>query len=74
MLLAVNWFTYIYAVAANNVVEASLGYFLNPLVNVVIGVVLLKEKLRAWQLASVALAIVGVAILGRAADCHHAGA
>jgi chloramphenicol-sensitive protein RarD len=64
VLLAINWFTYIYAVAANNVVEASLGYFLNPLVNVVIGVVLLKEKLRAWQFASVALAIVGVAILG----------
>ena len=64
LLLAVNWFTYIYAVSANRVVEASLGYFLNPLVNVVIGVTLLKEKLRTWQLASVMLAIAGVAIFG----------
>jgi chloramphenicol-sensitive protein RarD len=64
LLLAVNWFTYIYAVSANRVVEASLGYFLNPLVNVVIGVTLLKEKLRSWQLGSVVLAIAGVAILG----------
>lgn len=64
LLLAVNWFTYIYAVASNQVVEASLGYFLNPLVNVAIGVLLLGEKLRPWQMASLALAVVGVAILG----------
>ena len=64
MLLALNWFTYIYAVSTNQVVEASLGYFLNPLVNVVIGVALLGERLRPWQLASVLLAAVGVAILG----------
>ncbi len=64
LLLAVNWFTYIYAVSTNRVVEGSLGYFLNPLVNVVIGVTLLKERLRSWQLASVLLAIIGVAILG----------
>lgn len=64
LLLAVNWFTYIYAVASNQVVEASLGYFLNPLVNVAIGVVLLGEKLRPWQMASLAMAVIGVAILG----------
>lgn len=64
LLLAINWFTYIYAVASNQVVEASLGYFLNPLVNVAIGVLLLGEKLRPWQMASLALAVVGVAILG----------
>jgi chloramphenicol-sensitive protein RarD len=64
LLLAFNWFVYIYAVSTNQVVEASVGYFLNPLVNVVIGVVILKEHLRRWQLASVVLAGIGVAILG----------
>ncbi len=64
LLLAFNWFVYIYAVSTNQVVEASMGYFLNPLVNVVLGVVILKEHLRRWQMASVALAAVGVAVLG----------
>ena len=64
LLLGVNWLTYIYAVSTNQVVEASLGYFLNPLVNVVLGVALLKEPLRGWQMASVGLAVIGVAILG----------
>lgn len=64
MLLALNWFVYIYAVSTNQVVEASVGYFLNPLVNVVIGVVILGERLRRWQTASVALAAVGVLMLG----------
>ena len=56
LLLAFNWFVYIYAVSTNQVVEASVGYFLNPLVNVLLGVVILKEQLRRWQIASVALA------------------
>lgn len=64
LLLAVNWVTYLHAVYSNQVVEASLGYFLNPLVNVVIGVAILGERLRRWQLASVLLALLGVAILG----------
>jgi chloramphenicol-sensitive protein RarD len=64
LLLALNWFTYIYAVSSNQVVEASLGYFLNPLVNVLLGVGLLGERLRRWQLASVLLAAVGMVILG----------
>lgn len=64
LLLSLNWFTYIYAVSTNQVVEASLGYFLNPLVNVVIGVTLLHERLRRWQLVSIVLAGLGVAIIG----------
>ncbi len=64
LLLGFNWFVYIYAVSTNQVVEASLGYFLNPLVNVVIGVTILKEHLRGWQLASIMLAGAGVAIMG----------
>jgi chloramphenicol-sensitive protein RarD len=64
LLLAFNWFVYIYAVSTNQVVEASMGYFLNPLVNVVLGVVILKEHLRPWQIASVLLACIGVAVVG----------
>jgi chloramphenicol-sensitive protein RarD len=64
LLLSLNWFTYIYAVSTNQVVEASLGYFLNPLVNVLIGVAILKERMRQWQSASVLLAGVGVVMLG----------
>lgn len=64
LLLAFNWFVYIYAVTANRIVDASLGYFLNPLVNVLLGVVILGERLRRWQTAGIALAGVGVAILG----------
>lgn len=60
-LIAVNWFVYIWAVAHGRVVEASLGYFLNPLVNVLLGALVLHERLRRAQWASVALAALGVA-------------
>jgi chloramphenicol-sensitive protein RarD len=64
LLLAFNWFVYIYSVSTNQVVEASLGYFLLPLVNVLLGVTILGERLRRWQTFGIALAIVGVLILG----------
>lgn len=63
MLVAVNWLVYIYAVNSGQVVEASLGYFINPLFNVLIGVVLLGERLRRPQWVAVALAGAGVAWL-----------
>jgi chloramphenicol-sensitive protein RarD len=63
ILLAGNWFLYIWAVNSNYIVETSLGYFINPLVNVLIGVFLLNEKLRRVQWISVALAGIGVAYL-----------
>lgn len=62
-ILAVNWGVYIYAVVADNVVEASLGYFINPLVLVVMGVVLLHERLRPLQWAAVGLGTVAVVIM-----------
>jgi len=66
-LIAVNWLTYIWAVTHGHVLESSLGYFLNPLVNVVLGVVLLKERLRPFQTAAVLLAACGVAVLAAGA-------
>jgi len=63
VILAINWFTYIWAVNAGYVVEASLGYFINPLVNFLLGVIFLGEKLRPWQVGAVILAGVGVVYL-----------
>lgn len=63
MLLAGNWFIYIWAVNNDRVVDASLGYFINPLVNVLLGFLVLRERLRPGQWAAVALAAGGVAWL-----------
>ena len=63
LLLSVNWFVYIWAVNAGYIVETSLGYFINPLLNVLLGVLFLKERLRAGQAVAVALALAGVLYL-----------
>ncbi|MEA3044852.1 MAG: chloramphenicol-sensitive protein RarD [Sphingomonadales bacterium] len=69
LLIAINWLIYIWAVLNGHVLAGSLGYYLNPLVNVLLGVVLLKERLTRGQAAAVALAALGVAVLAlRAAD------
>ncbi len=60
LLLSSNWLLYIWAVNGGRVVDASLGYFITPLVNVLLGYLLLKEKLRPLQWASIALAAAGV--------------
>ena len=60
LLLSCNWLTYVYAVQTGRVVEGSLGYFINPLVNVLLGVVVLRERLRPLQWAAVGLAACGV--------------
>jgi chloramphenicol-sensitive protein RarD len=62
-LLAVNWLTYIWAVNTNQIVEASLGYFINPLVNVCLGMIFLRERLYRWQVVSVVFAFIGVLFL-----------
>jgi chloramphenicol-sensitive protein RarD len=61
--LAVNWGVYVYAVTTDQVVEASLGYFINPLVSVGMGVLLLRERLRRGQWAAVGVAVLAVAVL-----------
>jgi len=63
LLIALNWSIFIWAIAAGHLVASSLGYFLNPLVNVVIGMALLKERLRPGQLVAVLIAAIAVAIL-----------
>jgi len=63
VLLSVNWLIYIWAVNNKHVIEASLGYFINPLVNISLGYLLLKERLRPAQWAAIAVAALGVAWL-----------
>lgn len=62
-LLAVNWLTYIWGVNAGFIVETSLGYFINPLVNVLLGVVFLREKIRPLQWVPIGMAAAGVLYL-----------
>jgi chloramphenicol-sensitive protein RarD len=62
-LITINWFVYVWAVMNDHVVEASLGYFINPLVNVLLGVALLSERLTRAQWTAIALAASGVAYL-----------
>jgi chloramphenicol-sensitive protein RarD len=63
ILLGFNWFMYIWAVNAGFIVETSLGYFINPLVNVLLGVLFLGERMRRGQWAALALATSGVLYL-----------
>ena len=63
VLIAVNWLVYIYSIFTDHVLAASLGYYLNPLVNVMLGMIFLGERLSRMQMLAVAIAGVGVAIL-----------
>jgi chloramphenicol-sensitive protein RarD len=63
VLIAVNWLIFLWAVNANYVVETSLGYFITPLISVLLGVVFLRERLRPWQWLPIGLAAAGVLYL-----------
>lgn len=63
VLIAINWIVYIWAVQHEHVLDASLGYFINPLVNVALGVLVLGERLRRWQGIAIGLAALGVLLL-----------
>ena len=63
LLIAVNWLTYTYGVTTNQAVETSLGYFINPLVSVLLGVLVLKERLRPLQWTAVGIGFVAVGVL-----------
>lgn len=62
VLIAVNWFLFIYAITTNHILQASLGYFINPLVSVVLGRLFLNERLSRLGKVSVLLAVIGVLI------------
>lgn len=63
ILISGNWLMYIWAVNNDHVVEASLGYYINPLVNVILGMAVLKERLNSWQIVSFVIAACGVFLL-----------
>lgn len=63
LILMVNWFTYLWAVTSGHIVEASLGYFINPIFSVLLGVIFLQERLRRGQIIAVLIAFIGVVYL-----------
>lgn len=62
-LITINWVTYVYAVGSGHAIEGALGYFINPLFSILLGSILLKERLAPVQMAAIALAFVAVGIL-----------
>ncbi len=63
VLIGLNWGTYIWAVNADRVVETALGYFITPLVSILLGMVFLAERLRSWQWTAVAIGTAAVVVL-----------
>jgi chloramphenicol-sensitive protein RarD len=63
ILIGINWFLYVWAVNSGHIVESSLGYFINPLFNVLLGVVFFKERMRFWQWVPLGMAFAGVLYL-----------
>lgn len=63
LLISVNWYLFIWAVSVDRVLEASLGYFINPLITIAIGVLLLRERLRALQWVAVGVGAASVAVM-----------
>jgi chloramphenicol-sensitive protein RarD len=68
ILIAINWLVFIYSVNTNQVLQASLGYFINPLFSIALGVIFLRERLRGWQWLAVAIAAAAVANLALRGD------
>lgn len=62
-LISVNWLIYVYAVNNGHVVDAALGYFINPLVSIALGLLVFREKLNGWQLGALAIAVAAVVVL-----------
>jgi chloramphenicol-sensitive protein RarD len=63
ILVGANWLVYVWAVNSGHIVETSLGYFINPLISVLIGVIFFKERLRLWQWIPIGIATAGVLYL-----------
>ena len=65
-LVAANWYLFVWGILRGDITEASLGYFINPLVSVVLGLLILHERLRKVQMISIVIVVIGVALLGYA--------
>ncbi len=63
VMITINWGTFIYAVNSGHTIEGALGYFINPLISVVFGVIIFRERLRFWQWAAVGLGAAAVVVL-----------
>ncbi len=63
VLIAINWLVYIYAVNSDQTLQASLGYFINPLLNVLLGVIVLRERMGRIEIVALLLALTGVLVL-----------
>ena len=68
LFIGMNWFVYIWAITDNRIFETSLGYYINPLTNMLAGVLLFKERLRRFQLVAIGLATTGVLVLSISGD------
>lgn len=60
ILISINWFTFIYSISVNKIVEASLGYFITPLVTVALGFLIFQERVNKAQAVAIVLAIIAV--------------
>jgi chloramphenicol-sensitive protein RarD len=67
-LIAINWLAFLWAVSTGQVMQSSLGYFLTPLANVALGVIVLRERLRLGQTVGIILAVIGVLVMATAGD------
>ncbi|MGA8118027.1 MAG: EamA family transporter RarD [Actinocatenispora sp.] len=63
LMIAINWGVYIYGVNSDHVIECALGYFINPLVSILLGVVVLRERMRAWQWVAVGIGGAAVVVI-----------
>lgn len=71
VLISSNWLLYIYAIHIGKILEASMGYFLNPLLNVFMGWLILKEKIRPWQWPAISLGFIAIILMGVSTDLAH---
>lgn len=63
LLISTNWFTFIWAINNNHILQTSLGYYINPIISILLGVIFLKEKLARAQVIAVVLAFIGVMVM-----------
>jgi len=63
ILISINWLVYIWSVNNNHIIEASLGYYINPLFTILLGIIVLREKPDIWQMVAIFLAVTGVGFL-----------